>query len=257
MNDLETKLKNILNKLKKSGISLQEANDLYFEAKKITEDSKEEEITDTKKIPILIGNGITQVYKIGVDFCQKWQAKKIEPTDLELNLLDKMANELLDVIPKLCGEEIIKEIAVLYKDFSAFVSDASKKLEFAKQLVRQEKISRIVSKGSADQQSKQIQKLQKEIESLTQQLFELQKQSTEMLELLKKNQDSNQPAKKQEIEQKLAQLQTKQQQVQSQLKEKNQTQQKILSNKDQAEPKEKESSSQTQTQTQPNPDKFN
>ena len=272
MNDLEKKLQEKLTELRKPGTSLQKANDLYFEAKEIAINADEKDVT--KKALILMAHGIQEVYKKGVFFFQKWQTGKTKPTDHELDLFSKMADELLEAIPKLAENELLAEYKAQYKDFNHFIAETTKNIYDAKVIVEAEKTLRQhknqtspstdnnetnrtksgTQQENTNQQNEQIQKLSKEIESLTKQLFELHKQTGEILELLKKNQDSNNPAKKQEIQQKLTQLQAQQQQVQNQLEAKKQTQQKILSNKDQ-EPKEIATNSQTQTQS--NQDKFN
>jgi hypothetical protein len=256
--NLEDELSEILTKLSKKNISLQETKDLYFKAKEKFFATEEKERTETAGIKSL--SIFFQVVIINQDFVKKWQSGKLIPQDKDLDLLEEGCKEVIIVV------NYLKEVmpSVIKDDFKLKLERDTKELG---QIIQQEKANR-KTKNSATptnqqensaqedstQNTQQIQKLQKEIDSLTSQLTELQKQIGELLELLKKSQDSNNQSAKKEIEQKLAKVQNQQQQVQSQLesKKKKQSVNEVTNPIKENQTQSKETNSQTQ-----NGDKFN
>lgn len=102
---LEKELGEILVKIKKEGISLQEGRDLYFEAKEkyLSFDEKartQEESRLILKILFLVG-GISE------DFVKKWQNGKLKPNDRELELLKEGCNEVLEAFDNHFKKELL------------------------------------------------------------------------------------------------------------------------------------------------------
>lgn len=244
--NLEDELKVISDKMDKPNISLQEIDALYLQAENLCGNADEEE----QSVSVIMR--YSEIFFYSYDRSKDYflQKGKENITDQELDLLEKIVDRFQENALKFTNDEIPLNVKDQYKNFDDFASWVEKDTNEAKSLIQEERLNRKnrVEKEKSVQNTQQIQKPQKEIDSLNTQLIELQKQIGELLELLKKSQDSNDQSAKQEIQQKLVSAQARQQEVQAQLESKKQVQQKVLEKS-----KEKETNSQTQNKN----DKFN
>jgi predicted RNase H-like nuclease (RuvC/YqgF family) len=254
---IENKLEDIYNKLDESEISLQEIDSLFSQASNLDTEGAE----DSSKAKVLANEIFFTSYQRAKEYFFKKGKKNL--TDQELDLLEQRVDFYQENASKFLWDEIPLRVRKVYKGPNDFNSSVMKETNEAKSVIQEEKRNRKGSTAATNQQensaqnTQQIQKLQKEIDSLNTQLIELQKQIGELLELLKKSQESNNQSAKQEIEQKLTKVQTQQQQVQKQLESKNQTKQQVEQRANEINSTNKEENQTQSKETNPTQDKFN
>lgn len=140
--NLEKELSYILKKihsiLKEKGITLQEARDPYFEAKKKYLAANREE--RTRQTGLCMLDIFFQVGKISEKFVEEWQSDKFKPSNGELELLKEGCNEVLEAFVNHFKEDLL----ALYgrQQFNIHHEKVKQKISKIKSLVQQEESRR-------------------------------------------------------------------------------------------------------------------